>query len=424
MAASRQPGPVCHATRPSHVNDGTSARFQSPHAGPVNSESTSTKADDYLQRVSYVKRAWDLMEDKYGPEAILKQTGADFSELVAGILPSLLAALGAVVFTTVVGAAIGGLIGALGGGVTAIPGAIAGGEAGFSFGMWILEWLGLGFLVVYVGSGLNEVGKHFTAGITRAWNSRGSRRLIDAASREMADAVGRMFSLILQGLVALFMEEGLESAVKIVSKSRLGESLAAFVRSKAFRRLVANTLKSVDRLEAWLPYIQRINLATAVNEGALWSKIGSKTAAELAANSKLRGIASQRKTLETILKEEKDFLDLYNEVFGKTENETTRAIWEALSRKYVRGLKGNVEVYVDHPRLLRSIQNGQLAAKFGPKPQMAAENIPGLLPVLTEELDVATDIMREGGSITSITFRDPQGKFITMLTREQIIAAR
>ena len=74
------------------------------------------QSPDYLLRVGYVKQSWDLMAVKYGPEAILKQTGEDFSRLVNGFLPGLLLPLGGLIVTSLAGATIGGMLGALAGG--------------------------------------------------------------------------------------------------------------------------------------------------------------------------------------------------------------------------------------------------------------------------------------------------------------------
>lgn len=359
------------------------------------------QSPDYLLRVGYVKQSWDLMAVKYGPEAILKQTGEDFSRLVNGFLPGLLLPLGGLIVTSLAGATIGGMLGALAGGAGTIPGAMAGGEAGFSVGLWILEWLGLGFLAVYLGSALSEVTKHFAKGALMAWNSGGTRVLIHASAAEMAEGLGRFFSLLLQALVALFLKEGLESAEKTLTQSKIGQRFAAFLEDKAFKKAVAETMKKANRIEDWQTIIARLNLETAPNGGALWSKVGPETAAQLAANSKLKGFAANRMTLETVLKKEKDFLELYKAVFGESQTSLTRAIWEDLSRRYVRGLKGNVDVYVDDPVLLASIQKGQS-------------------PVLAEELDIATEIMQMNGQISSITFRDASGRYSKMLTRRQI----
>ena len=57
---------------------------------------------------------------------------------------------------------------------------------GLSIGLGILEWLGLGVLAVYIGSGLADVAKDLDAGAQMAWTSGGSATQIDAAARRMA----------------------------------------------------------------------------------------------------------------------------------------------------------------------------------------------------------------------------------------------
>src|SRR4029079_4067688 len=133
--------------------------------------------------------------------------------------------------TPAVGAAVGAGLGALAGGVGAAPGAVAGGSLGLSIGLGILEWLGLGVLAVYIGSGLADVAKDLDPGAQMAWTSGGSATQIDAAARRMAGAVGRLFSLVLQGIVADVSARGMAAATKQLAASRLGASLQNVFRT-------------------------------------------------------------------------------------------------------------------------------------------------------------------------------------------------
>lgn len=190
---------------------------------------------DYVANATHVKRAWEL-SGRYVGAAIAEHAGRDFADIVQGLVPSMLLAAGAVMTTTAVGAAVGAGLGALAGGVGAAPGAVAGGSLGLSIGLGILEWLGLGVLAVYIGSGLADVAKDLDAGAQMAWTSGGSATQIDAAARRMAGAVGRLFSLVLQGIVADVSARGMAAATKQLAASRLGASLQNVFRTDAFEQ--------------------------------------------------------------------------------------------------------------------------------------------------------------------------------------------
>src|SRR4051794_37274927 len=135
------------------------------------------------RRPLYVADAWDKACSAYIGPAIVKHTTADFYDLIKGALVGLLAAVLVLITTTLVGAGVGAIIGE---GVGAIPGA----AVGFRVGVFILNWLGIGFLIVYVASHLDQVGNRIGNGIGMAWNSRGSSERIDLAAREIAEGIG------------------------------------------------------------------------------------------------------------------------------------------------------------------------------------------------------------------------------------------
>ncbi len=232
MAPVRQPGSTC-ALRMPVMYTGTIARTPPPTPDSTCTTRSSWWIVEKSKRLLYVRRAWNLA-NQYTWPAIVKHTGEDFSELIKGLLPGLMLAAAAVVATTLAGAAVGGGIGFLFGGVGAGPGAIAGGELGLSLGLWLVEWLGLGFLVVYIGSALGDVSKRLAHGTVMAWESCGSAATIDAAAHYIADGMGGLFSLLLQGIVAFVAQRGMTFAVRRMSASRLGRGIAAFLKTKAF----------------------------------------------------------------------------------------------------------------------------------------------------------------------------------------------
>ena len=175
-----------------------------------------------LDQSGYVINAWRLAQDRYITQAIVDQTSRDFRDAIDSIIPGLLAAVGALLVTTGVGAAVG----AIGGGVGAAPGA----AAGFAIGLEILNWLGLGFLIAYVGTRINEVNRGFQKAIKLAWNSCGDYAHLDLAARQFAQAIGLIFSLLMQALVAFVAKEGFASASQKLSKTKAGKGLVAWLR--------------------------------------------------------------------------------------------------------------------------------------------------------------------------------------------------
>ena len=223
---------------------------------------------DYPANAIYVKRAWDL-SGRYVGAAIAEHTGSDFADIVRAFVPSMLLAAGAVMTTTALGAAVGAGLGALAGGVGAAPGAVAGGSFGLSVGLSILEWLGLGFLAVYIGSGLADVAKDIEAGAETAWKSGGSAMQIDAAARRMADGVGRLFSLVLQGIAAYVSARGIAAAMKQLSSSRLGPSLQRVFGTEAFEQALGkHILEQTKPLPNGESALGRFNAPPAVQRRA------------------------------------------------------------------------------------------------------------------------------------------------------------
>lgn len=183
-----------------------------------------------LYRVRDVALAWERAKGQYVAAAIVRRTGDDFYEILQGVLPGLLLAFGAFLLSTGVGAAIGGAVGALGFGAGAAPGAVAGALLGAKVAFWVLNALGLAFLVKYVGERVSEVGNRLSDGIRKAWEACGEKGAIDSAAVDMAEAVAILFSLILQALIAYVAKAGMAKATQRLSKTAFGKRLANFLR--------------------------------------------------------------------------------------------------------------------------------------------------------------------------------------------------
>jgi hypothetical protein len=205
------------------VDDGTNPRFAMATPVPLGTEQ-SRGGLEYVRRLGYVDEAWTKCQIAYANEAIIKQVGEDAWTILEGILAGLIMAMPSLVLTSTVGAVVGGAVGALGAGVGAIPGAVAGAEIGLTIGNGILAWLGIGFLAIYIGSHLVEMGSRFKSAILMAWNSNGDRVTIDAAAHEFAEGTGFFVSLVLQAIV-LFLTKGASKQGTSGSLPRLRDSL-------------------------------------------------------------------------------------------------------------------------------------------------------------------------------------------------------
>lgn len=217
------------------------ADFAKSLHGVLNSGSLTYNVASALGIAGFLERAGQLYTDfkdaiafsgKYLPGAIAKHA----EDSILGILQSLMwMAIGAVALlaiTTVVGAAIG----ALAGGALAAPGA----AAGFEVGLALLDWIGLAFLVKWIGSSIARIGSTFGTFFSAVWNARGDQHAIDAAARAFAEAIGTLVGVLLEALVMWGISAGVKAAVPKIAetpigrafgKTKLGEWLDARIKS-------------------------------------------------------------------------------------------------------------------------------------------------------------------------------------------------
>src|SRR5207244_8822249 len=91
-------------------------------------------------------------------------------------------------------------------GVGAAPGAVTGAKLGFDLGLAAITWLGLGFLVGSIGTGLAEVIPLLKRAATRAWKagdlpSQTREGEIELAAIDLAKASGILVRVILEGII-------------------------------------------------------------------------------------------------------------------------------------------------------------------------------------------------------------------------------
>ncbi|RCJ29408.1 hypothetical protein A6770_22000 [Nostoc minutum NIES-26] len=170
------------------------------------------------QKVSDYTKAIHLSL-QYIPQAIAQRVDAILKDALAGLAISLITAIGVVSLTTAIGAAIG----SLGGGVGAVPGA----AAGLRVGIFLLEKMGLIFLLSWIANGLKDVGVAFGRFLATVWNANGDDSAIDKGARQFADGMAQFIVLVLEGIVAYAIAHGQAKAMEMLNKSWFGQQLGS-----------------------------------------------------------------------------------------------------------------------------------------------------------------------------------------------------
>jgi hypothetical protein len=166
----------------------------------------------------------------YAPAAVFEMTGMALAAVLEGLLPGLALCAVVVGLTTAAGAGIGFLLGLLEGVVGALPGAVIGGELGFDAGMYILSWLGVGFLIKGIGESLAEAVGLMRDGAALAWRGRGREEayrefFIEAGAHEMAKGLAVVVRALLEGVVLYVTGRGAFAATERLAANveRLGD---------------------------------------------------------------------------------------------------------------------------------------------------------------------------------------------------------
>jgi hypothetical protein len=196
------------------------------------------------ERVQAVVAAY-LRALRLAPAAVYRETGCQLDQVIDGLLPGLLQMLAALGISAMAGASAGAAVGFFLGGVGAAPGAIVGGELGLEVGTALLAWMGLGFLAVAIGQGMGELTGVLRRAIRCAWHAPEQHFLsfeTDRAAEDLARAVGILFRLILQGLLAYVLKNG------AVSASQAAASTGQAIISGGARAASGATLAEVSAL--------------------------------------------------------------------------------------------------------------------------------------------------------------------------------
>ncbi|CAG0986622.1 hypothetical protein METP2_02313 [Methanosarcinales archaeon] len=193
--------------------------------GTVGSGSISHDIAESIGAADFLDRTGELWSDfksaiklslSYIPEAVARYAAAAVVDILISLVLLLVAAAAILAISTAIGAAIG----ALAGGVGAAPGA----AAGFEVGLALINWLGLGMLVVWVISALIDVGAAFGSFLGMVWDARGDKKALDAAARQFAEAIGTLVAVLLEAIVAYAASVGLKKGLGVLRASPRGKA--------------------------------------------------------------------------------------------------------------------------------------------------------------------------------------------------------
>ncbi|MGJ0427886.1 DUF6861 domain-containing protein [Methylobacter sp.] len=217
-------GPGCFTSADPFLRSSSSGWQSLPHPDSPGARYLTPqeiRAPDITERVRAVVQAYTRAL-RLAPAAVYRETGCQLDQIIDGLLPGLLQMLAALGISAMAGASAGAAVGFFLGGVGVAPGAIVGGELGLEAGTALLAWMGLGFLAAAIGQGMGELTGVLKRAIRCAWHAPEHRYPpfeIDRAAEDLARAVGILFRLILQGLLAYVLKNGAVSASRAVAST-------------------------------------------------------------------------------------------------------------------------------------------------------------------------------------------------------------
>ena len=196
----------------------------------VNSGSLTHNVADAMGIANFLDRVGELWDDiraaiSLSKKYILAAISRHVEAALWGVLESIAMMLVMAIVILAISTAIGAAIGSLAGGLAAAPGA----AAGFEIGMVIINWLGLGMLVVWVVQAIGSVASAFGSFLGRVWDARGDSKKLDLAALQLAEAIGVLCGVLIEALVMWAVSIGATQAIGAMRGSRFGK---AFNNSK------------------------------------------------------------------------------------------------------------------------------------------------------------------------------------------------
>lgn len=196
-----------------------SQEFARSLQGTVNSGSYTYNFADSIGLAGMLERAGQLWDDlvqsielskQYIGEAIVAHSIEAIRTALESLAVLLIGAALLLAITTTIGALIG-----------SAPGA----AAGFEVGLVLLEWLGLGLLIAWVGQTLLRVGGAFGRYFAMVWEANGDPTLVDMAARLLADAVGTLIGAIIEALIIIVGMHGVSWVMGRMGGTRFTDSI-------------------------------------------------------------------------------------------------------------------------------------------------------------------------------------------------------
>jgi len=205
-----------------------SAAFARSLHGALNSGSRTYQLASGLGVAGALERVGELIADvqeairrsgKHIPAAVARHVEQSVVSVLESLLWMAVGAVGLLAISTALGAAIG----ALAGGAGAAPGA----AAGFEVGMALLEWIGLGFLVAWIGNAVVRIGTAFGAFFGAVWNAHGNLEALDRAALAFAEALGTLAGVLIEALAMWAISVGVKAAAGKLQGTAIGRQIGA-----------------------------------------------------------------------------------------------------------------------------------------------------------------------------------------------------
>jgi Family of unknown function (DUF6861)/Pretoxin HINT domain len=204
-----------------------SKNFAQSLKGTISTGSITYEALDALGLAGYAERLAELYKDfeaafeaskRHFWPALKKHVADALMNVVMSLVVMMIGAIVIVAVMTVIGAVVIGLI--TGGAGTAI-----GAEFGFEAGMMILEWLGLVFLVAWLGQAIYETAAAFAKFMSMVVDAHGDPKKLDLAGKQWAEAKATLIGNLIEAAALWAASVGIETGIAKIRSTRFGKAL-------------------------------------------------------------------------------------------------------------------------------------------------------------------------------------------------------